>query len=548
LLISAFGTQALGLLRSLAATGAPFDSLDRSPAAKCHEGTRSEILHKIYAWISDHQGTKLCWVHGPAGAGKSAIAQTVAERCADQEQLAASFFFSRSAPSRDTARLFFVTLAWQLASSMPGTKDAICKAVVDGSRILDQKHEAQIDHLIVRPFLASTDSSEQATSTNPFLVIIDGLDECKPIEDQTRLLNHLYKLVEDHRFPLRFLIVSRPEAHIRHFFTIPRNKNISTEISIHGDYQAREDIYRFLRSRFDEIAESGRHFYSLEYERRPWPSDEIVKLLRDRSEGYFIYASTVLKCIDDENYSCVKRLEEVLNASDSGSSTSIFGELDKLYTQILSACPNIHLLVRVLGGLLGTPIHQWKIQVECLELVYNLGHGEIMQMLRNFHSVLEFTTGKTSLSEYTDVRCHHASFLDFLFDKGRAGPYYINKSSIIQEVYGGMVSFISDYPSRRSSIEYWLISVQKYSCIDMSCPRQIRSQEYLLFDSLQYLFRMFFNHSLESQTVFLDLLSENTLNKWKTTIVALPPLPDTHHLPFLLMLLSAHRTFSNVRF
>jgi hypothetical protein len=77
-----WGTQALALLRSLSATGAPFDSQDRSPAPKCHPGTRSDILSKIYTWIGNHNSKKLCWVHGPAGAGKSAIAQTVAERCA----------------------------------------------------------------------------------------------------------------------------------------------------------------------------------------------------------------------------------------------------------------------------------------------------------------------------------------------------------------------------------------------------------------------------------------------------------------------------------
>jgi hypothetical protein len=205
------------------------------------------------------------------------------------------------------------------------------------------------------------------------------------------------------------------------------------------------------------MVESGRHFHSLEYEPRPWPSDKTVSLLRKRSGGYFIYASTVLKYIDDENFSCVQRLEDVLNASESGSAATIFAELDKLYTQILSACPNTQLLVRVLRGLLGDPLFWFRMPVECLEFIYNLRHGEIMQMLRHFHSVLEFITEAGILSTTTVVRSHHASFLDFLFDKDRAGAYYINKDSVYQDVCEGCISFVSNYQSRQSSIEYaWI--------------------------------------------------------------------------------------------
>jgi hypothetical protein len=390
-------------------------------------------------------------VHGPAGAGKSAIALTVAEKCVERRQLAASFFFSRSAPPRDTARLFFTTLAWQLASSTPSRRHAICQAVADDMDILDQQHSIQIERLIVKPFLSPVDSEK---IQNPFLVIVDGLDECKLQNDQTQLLDHIYDLVKTPCIPLRFLIVSRPEPHIHRFFATRQNQTVSTEISIEGDRQAPEDIRQFLRSRFDEMTESGRHTHSLEYETRPWPSNRIISDLRDRSEGYFIYASTGLNYIDDENFSCVRRLEEVLDASRASSSTSIFGELDKLYTQILSACPNTHPLVRVLGGLLTKPIPERSIEVECLELIYNLRHGEIMQMLRNLHSVLKTTTEHDGLCSYTTVRSHHASFLDFLFDKNRAVVYHIDHDEVSRAVYEGAVSFISNYRSRTSSIEY----------------------------------------------------------------------------------------------
>jgi len=89
-----------------------------SPLPKCLPGTREELLNEVKRWI-DLDQTKICWIHGPAGAGKSATAQTVSETCSERRQLAATFFFSRSAPSRSHAQWFFTTIAHQIAHSMP---------------------------------------------------------------------------------------------------------------------------------------------------------------------------------------------------------------------------------------------------------------------------------------------------------------------------------------------------------------------------------------------------------------------------------------------
>ena len=68
--------------------GAAYDSRERDPAPRCLAGTRKEILKEIETWIeAGHQGKSILWLHGPAGAGKSAIAQTVAETCAGRHKL-----------------------------------------------------------------------------------------------------------------------------------------------------------------------------------------------------------------------------------------------------------------------------------------------------------------------------------------------------------------------------------------------------------------------------------------------------------------------------
>ncbi|KAF9263204.1 hypothetical protein L218DRAFT_839970, partial [Marasmius fiardii PR-910] len=71
------------------------NSQARFPQPKCAEGTRETILKDLLQWAHTSPSQEVpcvCWLWGSAGAGKSAIAQTVAERC-EGNKLLASFFF-----------------------------------------------------------------------------------------------------------------------------------------------------------------------------------------------------------------------------------------------------------------------------------------------------------------------------------------------------------------------------------------------------------------------------------------------------------------------
>ncbi|KIK55323.1 hypothetical protein GYMLUDRAFT_111609, partial [Collybiopsis luxurians FD-317 M1] len=59
------------------------------------------------------------WLYGPAGAGKSAIAQTFAQTCAANGTLLGSFFFWHLDPFRNNPQQFFTTIALQMAIVIP---------------------------------------------------------------------------------------------------------------------------------------------------------------------------------------------------------------------------------------------------------------------------------------------------------------------------------------------------------------------------------------------------------------------------------------------
>ncbi|ESK83077.1 hypothetical protein Moror_16922 [Moniliophthora roreri MCA 2997] len=83
----------------------------------CHPGMCTEVLVKLSKWIEGNsQSTKIYWVYGPAGVGKSVIAQALAEKYASN-QLVGSFFFSHNDSSSDKLHPFVATIAYQFLKS-----------------------------------------------------------------------------------------------------------------------------------------------------------------------------------------------------------------------------------------------------------------------------------------------------------------------------------------------------------------------------------------------------------------------------------------------
>ena len=158
---------------------------------------------------------------------------------------------------------------------------------------------------------------------------------------------------------------------------------------------------------------------------RPWPSDNEVKFLADKSGGQFIYATTVLKFIDDEDSRPVDQLEKVMNLSRSGidvgsaaASGDTFLELDLLYRQILSTCRNRSLLLRILGCIL---VAEEPVSVLDVENLLSLREGDVGMTLRRIHSLLFIPKTPTEC-----IGVYHKSLSDFMFNRDRAQDYYID--------------------------------------------------------------------------------------------------------------------------
>ncbi len=371
----------------------------------CHPNTRQEVLKTITDWVKDsHPHRRIIWLNGPAGAGKSAIAQTIAERCSNK-QLAASFFFLRNSLDRGSATLLFTTLAWQLAKNLPEILPYIESAVEEEPLLPTKSIDIQFDRLIVQPFQKFLQDKPDFRPTK-FLVIIDGVDECAPDQDQLRLLGLIGNALSNAQIPLRFMICSKAEAHIQETFG-SEVANITDKLTLDHYFSPDVDIRRYLEEEFARI-------YA---ERKPssftWPPYGAVDQLVSKSSGLFIYPSTVVKFVGDIDSNPRTQLNIVLRTRP-GDFSSPFAELDQLYIQILSQQPDTRLLrdLFTLIIALGEP----DIGFVCRRL--RISEEELKRKLRRLHSLVR-------ISESV-IDTYHLSLHDFFRDKKRAGKYFIH--------------------------------------------------------------------------------------------------------------------------
>ncbi|KAJ7511433.1 hypothetical protein B0H11DRAFT_871593 [Mycena galericulata] len=445
------GEQGLHILYRAAANDAFHDSAERFPQPRCHPETRTKMLSVLESWArgfgperhwniershyhwdlpppeneksvgrydpfpqflsigEDHRDNRILWLNGPAGAGKSAVAQSLCLQLEAKGGLGASFFFKRGNASRGNGNKLFPTIAYQLALHLPQLRGAIAQVVKKDPSIVDRSLSIQVERLIIGPCQMHLSGCRQ-----PVTVIIDGLDECTGPEVQQEILRSIGKSLRDRSLNLRYLIASRPEAHIQEIFADSLSKfHIGFPID-----QSFEDVRKFLQVEFSRIhRDHGRTMAEVPL---PWPTNEIIDQLIEKSSGHFIYASTVIKFIDDRNFRPNERLSRIMGTYQPHGSAP-FSAIDNLYIQILSEAvvdrPRVFELLAVIAAEIELPIHT-------IEQLLEWQSNDISLALRGLRSLLgQESHGKTGP---TWIKVYHASFIDFLQDEKRSKTFFVN--------------------------------------------------------------------------------------------------------------------------
>ena len=373
-------------------------------------------------WIEDlDRQTRFLWLYGPAGAGKSAIEQTIAEWCYKMNFLAASFFFSRSISGRNEKTFLITTIVDQLIVSIPEIREHVGNALYNNSSLPTRSLEAQMDALIVKTLEAAASSSTGGVdfmNTRPKVIVLDGLDECGDPESQRYILKVLLNSVSNHSIPFSFILASRPEQYIREAFDGKLLSSLTTRLVLDGKYHPDADIRVFLQSKLRDIKE--RH-PSRAHLPASWPSDEDVERLVQKSSGQFIYASTVIKFIDSHRHWPPDRLNIIFGISPRGKTTP-FAEMDSLYLHILiSVSDNIETTLDIFTLLLFLHHPHLQITPQLIESLLSLRKGEVLMVLSDLHSIISVPSPD---EQNSPLRLFHASLGDFLTDHSRSGDTF----------------------------------------------------------------------------------------------------------------------------
>jgi len=436
---------AMELLLQHIAPGAFHNSDERYDPPKCHPHTRKAVLKKIMDWVKDaNKVTLFLWLYGPAGAGKSAIAQTIAELLAELGLLAAAFFFSRNAAGRNDKTRLVPTLVYQLIKSIPEIRAYVLDVVEQDPALFSYSIDAQIQALIVKPLnaVASEETLAPILLSRPRLIILDGLDECSTTSAQTQILNALSTATKHLDIPLFFLIASRPEQDIRQSFNDQNSLgSLSFSIALDDTYRPDADIRVFLQSTFDEIK---RNHPSRAHLPTSWPSSEDIRWLVKASSGQFIFASTVAKYVNSNRHWPPDRLNIIFGKSKPGQETP-FAELDSLYHLILSSVADAEKLQDILMLLVLRPFWQESsllIQTTTLiEKFLFYRPGEINMILTDLHSVIYVPPPE---SETAELRFFHASLPDFLLDRSRSMDLFLDQGAAYAKLTGLAVKHINN--------------------------------------------------------------------------------------------------------
>ena len=426
----------LNILVEKSATGAVYNSLERQQldAPKCHPNTRIAVINRIIGWLLGNIDfdALILWLYGAAGAGKSAIAHSLAEICEQHGWLLATFFFWKTAAERNNITRLITTIAYQIARTIPASCPHIQATVDADPMVFYQSVDVQLAKLIIEP-LQRLHATGFDFKDSPFVIIIDGLDECQGRDTQSEVVKSLVAAFCHSPLRIRILIASRPEVYLQSTFNSSSLQHHFSRLALSDKYSAAEDIYRFLEDSFDKIR---REHPLASYLPSSWASADVLRELTWKSSGQFIFASTTVKYIGGDAHKLPHHRLDVIRSlrPPKGEKDMPYAELNSLYHHVLSNVEDIEPTRQVLGVLL---ILNPKLSESgsgnrsCIDTTYKMDNffrwelGETKACLSQLASII----GCTASIERIVIL--HASLSDFLLDPSRSNQFYLRQDSIL---------------------------------------------------------------------------------------------------------------------
>jgi hypothetical protein len=282
----------------------------------CLPNTRINIVDESLAWVNESggNGAKILLLTAVAGAGKSTIAHTVAQRCSQQGQLVSSFFFDRETEGRNNPSALFTTIAADLSRVDSRLAARITSAIESERGLPLAPLSRQFEKLVLEP-------CQGCPIPGPLVIVIDALDEgwnedmIKIFRDRAACLPKAFRIFLTSRMRPELDSLCR-KAHVR---------SVNLDIDAPENMQ---DIALFIPYKLKHVADE-------QDLGDDWPGEQLRSRFGARADGLFLWVATICDFLlsrADPTQELIKLLSTL-----GGATTSAEAKMNKLYATILEA-------------------------------------------------------------------------------------------------------------------------------------------------------------------------------------------------------------------
>jgi WD40 repeat protein len=344
---------------------------------------RTWLFDRLNDWLEHSPESRVFWIVGGPGIGKSAIAAWL---CHHRPDVIASHFCVHGHNDKADPRRAVMSLAYQIASHLAEYERKLQDLLLEEEQAKNAK--TLFDNLVVAPLRDVTKPKDHQ------LVVIDGIDEATR-DGQNEIAEFVANNWSQTPGWLRLVITSRPESEVIARLTRPDLKPFVLDAQSQENL---DDLTDYLRAELAKL-ELG-------------ADEQILRAILGKSEGMFLYVTTILEEILQGNLSLDR-----LNEFPKGMSGHYRASFSRRF-------PNqVDYEHRILP-LLGTIIAQrGPLPLDLLAATAGLTEFELRKRLQSLGSMFPIRTSHEGARRIETVSPFHKSITDWLMAHAPTGGF-----------------------------------------------------------------------------------------------------------------------------
>ncbi|MEW6366952.1 MAG: TIR domain-containing protein [Acidobacteriota bacterium] len=353
----------------------PFEA-DLLPHVRRFTG-RQWVFDRIDAWLVDQTASRVFWILGKPGVGKTALA---ARLCSHRREVAAFHLCRYGHVQKADPRRAVLSIAYQLGSQLPDYFDRL-QAVNLEQLIPESNAQTLFDELIVQPLARGFPEPDHMA-----VVLIDALDEATA-GGRNELAAFLATEFQKTPAWLRLIVTSRPDPAVAFHL-----QGLTPYVLDAAVPENEADIRAYLEREIERAV--GRK-----------PDPAVVRRIISGSEGIFLYVEWICRELAMGRLS-LDRLDDFpqgLGGIYAQFFTRQFPDIREYESDLLPALDAIS-------------ASREPLSIEYLSALVGWNERAQMRFLRAVGSLFCVEDGR--------VRPFHRSLLEWLNAPDRAGPYY----------------------------------------------------------------------------------------------------------------------------